>query len=58
MVGVPVVAELSEPADVRTVARHDAIALGGGEEATELGLPLQPLLGALIAAAMPHGTEA
>jgi hypothetical protein len=58
MVGMPLVADVIKPADVRAVARHDTIALGGGKQATEFGLPFQPLLGALIATAMPHGREA
>ncbi len=58
MVGVPLVAELSEPAEVHAVARDDPIALRGGEQATELGLPPQPLLCARIAAVTPHEREA
>jgi hypothetical protein len=57
MVGIPLVADVIEPADMCTVARHDSVALGGRKQATELRLPSQPRLGALIAAAMPHGKK-
>jgi hypothetical protein len=48
------VADVIEPAEARAVAGYDAVALGGSEEATELGLPLQAVLVALAAAAVPH----
>jgi hypothetical protein len=41
----PLVADVVEPTDLRAVDCHDPVALGGGEQATELRLPPQALLG-------------
>ncbi len=58
VVDVPLVADVVEPADLRAVAGHDPVALRGGEQATELRLPPQALLGTLIANPLLHGREA
>ncbi len=58
MVGVPLVADVLEPAEVHAVACQDPVALGGGEQATELRLPPQALLGTLITDPLPYGREA
>ena len=58
MVGVPLVADVVEPAQMNTVARHHPVARGGSEQPTELRLPAQALLGTLLAAPLGHATEA
>jgi hypothetical protein len=54
VVCVPLVADVVEPTDLCAVDCHDPVALGGGEQATELRLPPQVLLGALIADSLVH----
>jgi hypothetical protein len=44
--------------EVRPVACHHLVAVGGGEEATEFRLPSPALLGTLIADLLCHGNEA
>jgi hypothetical protein len=57
VVSVPLVADVSEPADVRAVALDHAIALGGGEEAAEFSqCPTAPLA-APVRATLLHGEE-
>jgi hypothetical protein len=58
VVGVALVAHVVEPTEVRPVACHHLVAVGGGEEATEFRLPSPALLGTLIAALLRHGKEA
>lgn len=57
VVCVPLVADVVEPTDLRAVDCHDPVALGGGEQATELRLPPQALLGTLIADSLVHGEK-
>ena len=57
VVCVPFVADVVEPTDLRAVDCHDPVALGGGEQATELRLPPQALLGTLIAHSLVHGQK-
>jgi hypothetical protein len=57
VVCVPLVADVVEPTDLRAVDCHDPVALGGGEQATELRLPDQALLGTLIADSLVHGEK-
>lgn len=52
------VADVVEPAEARAVACHHLVPLGGGEQATELRLPPQALLGTLIPDPLAHRTEA
>ena len=54
VVCVPLVADVVEPTDLRAVDCHDPVALGGGEQATELRLPPQALLDTLIADSLVH----
>jgi hypothetical protein len=58
VVGVLLIADVVEPADVRAIACHDPVASGGGEQAPELRLPPQALLCVLIADPLIHGKEA
>jgi hypothetical protein len=58
MVGVPLVANVVEPAEVRAVTCHHSVPLGGGEQATELRLPPQAMLTTLIPDPLAHSTEA
>src|SRR5712691_3382722 len=58
MVGVPLVADVVEPAEVRPVTCNHPVALGGGKEATELRLPSRTSLSALIANLLRHEQEA
>jgi hypothetical protein len=55
---MPLVADMVEPPEMRAVARHHSIPLGGGEQATKLRLPPQALLGTLIPDPSPHRTKA
>ena len=57
VVCVPFVADVVEPTDLRAVDCHDPVALGGGEQATELRLPPQALLDTLIADSLVHGEK-
>jgi len=57
VVCVPLVADVVEPTDLRAVACHDPVALGGGEQATELRLPPQALLGTPTADSLVHGEK-
>ena len=57
VVCVPLVADVVEPTDLRAVDCHDPVALSGGEQATELRLPDQALLGTLIADSLVHGEK-
>ncbi len=57
VVGRALVANVVEPADCCAVAGQDAVAIGGGEQATELRLPLQALSARLAAFGL-HGREA
>lgn len=54
MVGMPQVADVVEPAEMRAVACDHSVALGGGEQATEFRLTPQALIGALILDPSPH----
>jgi hypothetical protein len=58
MVGVPLVADVVEPAEVRPVTCNHPVALGGGKEATELRLPSGTPLSAPIADLLRHEQEA
>jgi hypothetical protein len=58
MIGMPLVADMVEPPEMRAVARHHSIPLGSGEQATKLRLPPQALLGTLIPDPSPHRTKA
>jgi hypothetical protein len=58
MVGVPLVADVVEPTEVRPVTRNHPVALGSGKEATELRLPSQTSLSTLIADLLRHEKEA
>ena len=58
VVGVSLVADVVEPAQVRTVARDHPVARGGGEQTTELRQPAQALLDTLLAARLGHASEA
>ena len=51
-------ADVVEPTDVRAIARHDPVANGGREQATELRLPPQALLCIVIADPLIHRREA
>jgi hypothetical protein len=54
MVGVPLVADVVEPAEMRAVACRHSVPRGGGEQATELRLPPQALLSTLAPDPLPH----
>jgi hypothetical protein len=54
-VGGALVAHVVEPTEVRPVACHHLVAVGGGEEATELRLPSPAFLGTLLANLLHHG---
>ena len=58
VVGVPLVADVVEPTEVRAVACHDPVTLGGSEEATEVRLSPQAPFSALIARPFVHGRQA
>jgi hypothetical protein len=57
VVGVPFVADVVEPTEVRPVTCNHPVALGGGKEATELRLPSQTPLSTLIADLLRHDKE-
>ena len=58
VVGVPLVADVVEPTEVRPVTCNHPVALGGGKEATELRLPSRTSLSTLIADLLRHEQEA
>jgi hypothetical protein len=58
MVGVPLVADVVEPAQLSTVSRHHPVARRGSEQPTELRLLAQALLSTLLPAPLGHATEA
>jgi hypothetical protein len=57
-IGVALVTDVVEPAEMRAVASYNSVPLGGGEQATELRLPPQGLLGTLIPDPLGHRREA
>jgi hypothetical protein len=58
VVGITLVAHVVEPTELRPVACHHLVAVGGREEATELRLPPPAFLGTLLATLLHHGNEA
>ena len=58
MIGVPPVADVVERTDLSPGAGDDPVAARGYEQASELRLPPQALLEALIVAQPLHGGEA
>jgi len=58
VVGMPFIADVLEPPDVRAIACHDPVASGGREQTPELRLPPQALLWIMIADPLIHGREA
>jgi hypothetical protein len=57
-IGVPLVTDVVEPAEMRAVACHHSVPLRGGQQATELRLPPQALLATLIPDPLAHRREA
>ena len=57
VVGVALVAHVVELTEVRPVACHQLVAVGGGEEATELRLPSPALLVTMIVDLLHHGKQ-
>jgi len=58
MVGVPLVADMVEPTELRSIARDDPIARCGRKQTTEFRLSPQSLLGTLIPDPFAHRPEA
>ncbi len=58
MVGVPLVADVVEPTELRSIARNDPIARGGRKQTTEFRLSPQTLLGTLIPDPFAHRRQA
>jgi len=58
VIGVPLVADVVEPTELRSVASHDPIAGGGRKQTTEFRLSPQTLLGILIPDPFAHRREA
>jgi hypothetical protein len=56
-VSVPLVADVIQPAEVRTVAREHPVASGGGEEPAEFRLCPAAPLAALVPSTLLHGRE-
>jgi hypothetical protein len=58
MVGVPLVAHVVEPTELRSIASNDSIARGGRKQTTEFRLSSQSLLGTPIPDPFAHRREA
>jgi hypothetical protein len=58
MVGVPLVPDMVQPAEVGAVARHYSVPLGGRKQATKLCPPPQVLVSTFVLDPSPHREEA